>query len=130
MNEDHDHCEVGLRSDDGRTCVAVVGHVIRTLPSGSLFRTLEEASAFFQRGAVGYSATRRPSRFDGLELRVAEWHVEALSVDHVASSFFDDASRFPRGSATFDCALIMRGVHHSWHALPTLSHSNSAAPAA
>src|SRR5215831_2264421 len=55
--------------------------------------------------------------------RVADWRVEPLAVERVASSFFEDTGQFPLGSTAFDCALVMRGVRHSWHALPTLSHS-------
>jgi len=130
VDESDDSFDVTLRSDDDRTRVAVSGRIVSSLPSGSIFPSLAEASAFFQRGSVGYSATRTPGKYDGLELRVAEWRVEALAVEHVASSFFDDTSRFPVGSATFDCALVMRGVHHSWHTLPTLLHSTLGAPAA
>jgi hypothetical protein len=130
VSESDDHFDVALRSDDECTRVAVRGRVVRSLPSGSVFRSLDEASAFFQRGSVGYSATRRPGRYDCLELRVAEWRVEALAVEHVASSFFDDGSRFPAGSVNFDCALVMRGIHHTWRALPNLSHAALDAPAA
>lgn len=130
VSESDDHFDVALRSDDDCTRVAVSGRIARSLPSGSVFPSLDEASAFFQRGSVGYSATRRPGHYDGLELRVADWHVEALAVDHVASSFFEDESRFPAGSTAFDCALVMRGIRHSWHALPTLSRATFDAPAA
>jgi hypothetical protein len=130
VSESDDHFDVALRSDDDCTRVSVSGRVVRSLPSGSVFRSLDEASAFFQRGSVGYSATRRPGQYDVLELRMEEWHVEALAVEHVTSSFFDDGSRFPAGSIDFDCALVMRGMHHTWHALPNLSHSALDAPAA
>jgi uncharacterized protein YqjF (DUF2071 family) len=123
VSESDDRFSVALRSDDERTHVAVVGRIARALPPGSVFANLEEASAFFRRGSVGYSATDRHGRFDGLELRIAEWRADPLSVEHVESSFFDDTSRFPAGTTTFDCALVMRAVHHSWHALPTLSCS-------
>ncbi|HEY4307422.1 MAG TPA: hypothetical protein VGM82_23315 [Gemmatimonadaceae bacterium] len=43
-----------------------------------------------------------------------------LHVDHVSSSFFENRDQFPMGAATFDCALVMRAVVHSWHALPSL----------
>ena len=39
-------------------------------------------------------------------------------------------SRFPVGSTNFDCALVVRGIRHSWHVLPTLSHVTFNAPAA
>jgi len=128
--ESDDYFDVSLRSDDDRTRVAVHGRIVPSLPPGSIFSNLAEASAFFRRGSVGYSATSRPGEYDGLELRIAEWRVEPLAVEHVASSFFDDINRFPAGSSTFDCALVMRGVEHSWHALPSLSHSTFDTPAA
>jgi hypothetical protein len=130
VSESEDRFDVDLRSDDGCTRVAVSGRIVRELPSGSVFSSLNAASAFFRRGSVGYSATRRPGRYDGLELRIAEWSVEPLAVEHVSSSFFEDASRFPIGSATFDCALVMRNTRHSWHALPALSSATLDAPAA
>jgi hypothetical protein len=37
------------------------------------------------------------------------------------SSFFDDVTRFPAGSAVLDCALVMRQVPVSWNALPSLT---------
>jgi hypothetical protein len=123
VSESEDRFDVALRSGDDRTHVAVVGRIAQLLPPGSVFANLEEASAFFRRGAFGYSPTRRAGRYDGLELRVAEWRVEPMAVEHVASSFFDDASRFPAGTTAFDCALVMRDTPHTWHALPTLAHS-------
>ena len=125
VSESGDRLAVALRSGDDGMQVSIAGRIAQTLPSGSVFANLEEASAFFQKGAVGYSVTRRPGEYDGLELRVAEWRVEPLAIEHVASSFFDDASRFPAGSAIFDCALVMRDVIHSWHALPRLSASSA-----
>ncbi len=87
VSETPDAFDVALRSDDDRTHVAVNGRIVRSLPNGSVFPTLAEASAFFQGGSVGYSATRRRGEYDGLELRIAEWRVEALAVDRVVSSF-------------------------------------------
>src|SRR5207302_608127 len=69
----------------------------------------------FEGGSLGYSATRDPARFQGLELRCRNWHVEPLAVEEVRSSFFEDETLFPKGSITFDCALLMRGIEHEWH---------------
>ena len=125
VSESGDRLAVALRSGDGRTHVSVAGRIVQSLPAGSVFANLEEASAFFQRGAIGYSVTHRAGEYDGLELRIAQWRAEPLAIEHVASSFFDDATRFPAGTATFDCALVMRDVAHSWHALPMLSSSST-----
>ena len=130
VEEAADRFSVALRSSDGHTRVAVVGRVAAALPPGSVFPSLEAASAFFEAGAMGYSATRRPGEFDGLELRSEGWHVEPLAVEHVMSSFFEDPTRFPRGAVTFDSALVMRGVSHEWHARPRLCSAGPVAPAA
>jgi uncharacterized protein YqjF (DUF2071 family) len=93
-------------------------HEAAALPSGSVFASLDDASAFLQRGAAGYSATRAGNRLDGLLLTTHGWSVRPLSVDSIESSFFDDTGRFPPGSVIFDNALIMRNLAHDWRALP------------
>jgi hypothetical protein len=107
---------VALHSKDGQVRLEVVGRVASELPPESVFSSLEEASVFFERGSVGYSATPNPGRFDGLELRSLSWCVEPLAVERVYSSFFSNEEIFPRGSVRFDCALLMRGIEHEWHA--------------
>jgi hypothetical protein len=57
----------------------------------------------------------RPDAFDGLELRSFGWRAEALAVERVESSFFEDRMKFPSGSAELDCALLMKGIDHEWH---------------
>ena len=106
--------EVVMESDDGVTSVAVRGTLVEALPASSVFRSVADASGFFERGAVGYSPGRG-GRLDGLELRTADWGVRPLDVESVRSSFFDDRSRFPAGTVQFDCALVMRDVPHEWH---------------
>jgi hypothetical protein len=115
VEETADQFQVALRSDDGITSMSVKGRRAEKLPASSVFRSLEEASAFFQAGSLGYSATPDPSRFQGLELRCRNWRVEPLAVEEVRSSFFEDESLFPKGSIEFDCALLMRGIEHEWH---------------
>ncbi|MCI0641610.1 MAG: DUF2071 domain-containing protein [Gemmataceae bacterium] len=115
VKESADRFEVAMRSDDGDTDMAVCGHRTDRLPASSIFRTLADASEFFQAGSLGYSATPDPERFQGLELRCQEWRVEPLQVEEVRSSFFDNAALFPKGSIEFDCALLMRGIAHEWH---------------
>ena len=115
VKESADRFDVALRGDDGVTSMSVRGHRTDKLPAASVFPSLEAASAFFQAGSLGYSATRDPSRFQGLELHCRNWHVEPLDVEEVRSSFFEDTSLFPKGSIEFDCALLMRGIEHEWH---------------
>lgn len=115
VEETADDYHVALCSDDGVTSMSVRGRRTDQLPSSSVFSSLEEASAFFEAGSLGYSATPDPMRFQGLELRCRNWNVEPLAVEEVRSSFFEDESLFPQGSIEFDCALLMRGIEHEWH---------------
>ena len=98
--------------------VLVAGRVAPTLPGGSIFESLDEASRFFQEGSEGYSLTATLGRYDGLELRTEAWKIEPFAVDEVASSYFDDQQLFPKGTATFDSAFLMRDIRHAWHSLP------------
>ena len=115
VEERDEHYRVVLDSDDGRTHLAVEGHIAPELPETSVFDSLPEASAFFERGSLGYSVTGQPGRFDGLELRSLTWEVQPLAVEKVESSYFEDRALFPAGSVTFDSALLMRGIDHEWH---------------
>ncbi|GAC1475299.1 MAG: DUF2071 domain-containing protein [Isosphaeraceae bacterium] len=114
VQETESHFEVALRSDDGGASLSLVGDRTSDFPSSSVFGSLAEASAFFQAGSLGYSATPDPRRFQGLELSCERWHVEPLAVTSVHSHFFDDRALFPAGSVAFDCALLMRGIEHEW----------------
>jgi hypothetical protein len=112
--------EIVLASDDGATRVRLRGFRADAWPAGSLFGSLAEASAFYAAGSFGYSATADPTRFQGLELRSRNWRVEPLRIAGVASSFFDDRSRFPPDSIELDNALLMRQIDHEWHGTPDL----------
>lgn len=116
VDESSDRFAIDLRSDDGATRVNIDAHVANELPSTSIFQSLDEASRFFETGSMGYSATDQADRFHGLSLHCEKWKVEPLRVDSVQSSFFDDRARFPGGTVAFDCALLMRGIQHEWHA--------------
>lgn len=109
-----------MASADGLVNVRVRGRYAPDLPDDSVFGSLAAASSFFERGSLGYSARAEGARLDGVVLRTREWHVEALAIDDVYSSYFADDSLFPPGSAVFDCALIMRDIAHEWHAAEDL----------
>jgi hypothetical protein len=115
VQEHDERYRIELNSDDGYSHVLVEGHVAEELPRTSIFRSLKEASDFFERGSLGYSVTAKPGQFDGLELRSFDWRVQPLAVDKVESSFFENGASFPAGSVDFDCALLMRGIRHEWH---------------
>lgn len=78
----------------------------------SIFENLENASKFFEDGDLGYSPNK--DRFDGLRLKAYKWEVKPLEVSNVKSSFFENEEIFPRGSVTFDNALLMTHIEHEW----------------
>jgi len=112
---------VGFAARDGSAAVEVAVRVEERLVGSELFADTAAASAFFERGAVGFSATGDPDRFDGLALETNAWQVEPASVLEARSSFFDDTSTFPAGSARLDCALVMRRIPVVWRALDPLT---------
>jgi len=115
VDESADSVAVALKSDDGQVQARVKGRATQKWPADSIFAGRAEASGFFESGSLGYSATRDPTRFDGLELCCEGWKVETLEVDEIQSSFFEDRGCFPEGSTIFDHALLMRNVRHEWH---------------
>jgi hypothetical protein len=121
VEESEKAVDLDMESTDGEVRVRVRGRFGGDLPPDSCFGSLAAASSFFEGGSVGYSATGDPARLDGMELRTEEWHVEPLQIDEVYSSYFLDTSRFPPGSATFDCALAMRRIAHEWHSREDLN---------
>jgi len=106
---------IAMDSVDGSASVVVDGQTTDRLPKESLFETVADCSRFFEEGSLGYSPANSEDNFDGLELRTKNWHVQALSVTNVRSSFFDDQDAFPKGSIAFDNALLMLGIDHEWH---------------
>ena len=119
--ETESHFSVAMRSVDGTTHVAIDGRLAKKLPENSIFRSVAEASAFFQCGSLGYSPNARCGTFEGLELRTFNWQVEPLTMERVESSFFDDENLFPPGTATFDHALLMHEIVHQWHGRETMA---------
>ncbi len=120
--ETDDRVAVAFSSLDGSAEVDVSVQVTERLTGSRLFADTDEASAFFEAGSTGYSATSRPGRFDGLGLRTSAWAVEPTSVERASSSFFDEPTLFPAGTAELDCALLMRRVPVAWEPLASLDH--------
>jgi hypothetical protein len=105
-----------LRSRDQMMSVDVEGGPSQDWPAGSVFRSLDEASGFYEAGSLGYSESRVPNRLDGLLLQVCQWRASPFAVRRLASTYFEEPSRFPPGSIAFDHALVMRDIEHQWHA--------------
>lgn len=111
---------LAMQSADGSVSVRVGGTITDTLPQTSIFSSLADASAFFETGSLGYSVTGTADRLDGLTLQTKQWHVEALKINEVSSSYFANETMFPKGTIAFDHALIMRNIEHEWHEAPDL----------
>lgn len=120
VHDDGDRVDLKMRAKDDGVSIELRARGAGRLPATSFFRSLEEASAFFAEGSVGYSVTDDRDRLDGIKLVAKTWTVSALDVESVRSSFFADEARFPKGSVTFDCALLMRNIEHEWHSEPDL----------
>jgi len=107
-----DHWRVAYQADDGNVA-AEVDATLAGATSSRLFGDLDTASAFFQRGAVGWSASRRGA-LEGLRLDARTWSLEPLRADRVRSSFYDDRVRFPSSAIEVDSAFLMRGLRTRW----------------
>ncbi|MGV9267339.1 DUF2071 domain-containing protein [Kitasatospora sp. NPDC003701] len=121
VRETSDRLQVAYATRDGEARVDVTVDLADELRGSGLFADLAEASRFFQDGAKGYSATGAGRHLDGMQVHTDAWRVEAGLVRSAASSFFDDPDRFPPGTATLDCALVMRNVPVGWRPLPALA---------
>lgn len=111
---------IQVESRDGRARICVAAHLADDVTRGSVFGSVAEAAQFFRCAPIGYSATPVDGVFDGVELDCSGWDFHPLRVDEVASSFFDDVSRFPPGTAALDSAFLMRGLDTTWRPLPRL----------
>ncbi len=118
--------KIDITEAGGRRLVRVAARRGERWPTGSIFGSLADASAFFQRGSCGWSADGRGG-CEGMEIHIADWRAEPLFVERVESRFFDDHQLFPPGSIEFDSALLMRGIRHEWHSLPSLPGRKEAA---
>lgn len=106
--------DLRMASSDGAIAVHVDASVASFWSRSSIFPEMADASAFFEGGSLGYSATADGHRLDGVVLRTKTWDVLPLAVRSVSSTWFSDTSRFPAGSTEFDCALLMRNIAHEW----------------
>lgn len=118
--------KIAITEADGRRLVRVAARLGEPWPVNSIFASLKEASAFFQRGSWGWSMDNGGSCED-MVLHIPSWRAEPLFVERVKSGFFDDRKRFPAGSLEFDSALLMRNLLHEWRVLPALAARREAA---
>ncbi|HWC11341.1 MAG TPA: DUF2071 domain-containing protein [Acidimicrobiales bacterium] len=116
---------VEMSSHDARARVSVAAHLADDVMPGSVFGTLDEASAFFRCAPCGYAATPADGVFDGVNLSTKGWGMAPLHLDEARSSFFEDDGRFPPGSAVPDSAFVMAGLDTTWRPQPDLRVATS-----
>jgi hypothetical protein len=109
VDEADDRFEISMTSQTDGTRTAITGTPGESLPSDSVFDSLDAASAFQEEGSMGYSPTERGHEFDAMDLHIPDWEVEPFSVDAVESSYFEDLA-----GAEFDNALLMEDTYHEW----------------
>ncbi len=82
---------IDFRSSDDTT-ISIDAKEVANFDSNSIFKTLENVSAFFEKGAIGYSPNK--NKFEGLKLQAYKWEVRPLEVSNVQSSFFENSQLF------------------------------------
>jgi len=115
ITDDGSRIAMSVRARDGLMSVQLRARESDSLPLSSCFESLDESSAYFEGGSVGYSVTPNRCRLDGIRLQTDDWQVRPLAIEHIESSFFSDETLFPVGTITFDHALIMRDIINQWH---------------
>jgi hypothetical protein len=120
VKEANGHYHIAFKSSDGTT-ISIDCDKTEQLNPNSIFENLDNASKFFEGGAIGYSPNG--DKYDGLKLKTSNWKVEPLNVTSVHSSFFENRELFPEGSVKFDNALLMTHLKHEWHSVRQKSHS-------
>jgi hypothetical protein len=111
---------VGVKSHDGAVSIVVSARLADGTLTGSVFGSVDEASAFFRCAPLGYAATARAGVFDGVELGTCGWGIQPLEVEEASTSFFADPIRFPPGSAALDSAFLMERLDTTWTPQPRL----------
>ena len=109
--------EMSITTRENKSDVTFSAGVSSEWSKTSAFESFREASDFFRKGDCGFSCSLNGDRLEGIQLQTLSWEMSALHVNSVRCAFFEDQSRFPPGSVTFDCGLLMRGIPHEWHEL-------------
>lgn len=114
VDEQNERYKISFRSSDN-TNISIDAEKSEKFNTNSIFQNLENASEFFEAGAVGYSPNG--NKFDGMLLKTNNWKVEPMYVRLATSSFFENTTVFPKGSVQFDNALLMTKLEHEWNSV-------------
>jgi hypothetical protein len=116
VQETADRIRIGFRSDDGGAQARVEARIGVPLRGSVLFDDTDAASRFFRGAPLGFSARSTGPQLDGVALDTDGWRIESAELVDVASDYFSDPRRFPRGTSEPDSALLMRGIAATWTA--------------
>jgi len=111
VEEKNGNYHIDFKSSDD-TEISIDARETKFFSDESIFKSLQNASDFFEKGDLGYSPNK--NKFDGMRLKAYNWEVRPLEVSNVKSSFFENENIFPKGSVTFDNALLMTNIEHEW----------------
>lgn len=75
--------------------------------TSTVFASVDEASAFYRAGRVGWSLAHDGQSVEPVTLTTDEWRVEGARLHSLRSSFF---AALPEGSAVFDSVVVMRDL--------------------
>ncbi|MDQ1802979.1 DUF2071 domain-containing protein [Chryseobacterium sp. CKR4-1] len=115
VKENNKHYHVDFKSSD-QLITSIDAKEIEVFDNHSIFETLQKASDFFQEGCLGYSPHK--DKLEGLQLNTYTWEIRPLEVMDLKSTFYEDETLFPKGSITFDNALLMTNIEHTWKSMP------------
>lgn len=115
VKQNENEIDFSMKSEDGDVSVNFAGKTAENLPENSIFASLKDASNFFEKGSLGYSATKNETELDGISLKIENWKVEPLELDFVHTSYYENETIFPKDSIKFDHALLMKNIAHEWH---------------
>lgn len=124
VKESEGNYHVDFTSSDN-TIISIDARETDDFAANSIFETLENVSAFFEKGAVGYSPNK--NKYEGLKLQAYTWQVRPLDVTNVHSSFYENERVFPKGSVHFDNALLMTKAEHEWRSMQDKPHAGNIA---
>ena len=85
VKEEANRYHIAFTSSDG-TSLTIDAEEAGALDNHSIFENLEEASAFFKRGSIGFSP--HGNSYEGVELTTYHWKPRPLGVGAAHSSFF------------------------------------------
>lgn len=120
VTEGSNSLQFSIRTQDGAGDLDLQIERAIDLDHSSIFPSIETASAFFQRGADGYSPDLAGEHLQGIRLEIPNWAAKPLRLIDVHSAYYQGGRHFPPGAVQYDSTLLMEDLAHTWRTLPDL----------